>query len=83
MSRNNRTQWLIDIKNFRDKWRKKVGYKYDNTVFDRPDLKWTQTSYIQVQMHPYDRYFYDLSLLRNLVRANLIFCEGPWVVVVI
>ena len=29
------------------------------TAYDVPELKWTQTSYIQPQMHPYDRLFFD------------------------
>ena len=33
--------------------------KDDRTIFDDEKLKWTQTSYVSTQMHPYDLYFYD------------------------
>ena len=32
---------------------------YNGSIYDVPELRWTQTSYIQPQMHPYDRYFFD------------------------
>ncbi|MFZ0806819.1 MAG: formylglycine-generating enzyme family protein, partial [Candidatus Sulfotelmatobacter sp.] len=35
----------------------RVGY--DGSQYDRPELKWTQRSYIQPQMMIEDRYFYD------------------------
>ena len=28
-------------------------------VFGTPALSWTATAYLQTQMHPFDRYFYD------------------------
>ena len=35
---------------------------FTGIAFDDAQLKWTQTSYIQPQMHPYDRYFFDPNL---------------------
>ncbi len=32
---------------------------YDASQYDRPELLWTQTSFIQPQMMMHDRYFYD------------------------
>jgi gamma-glutamyl hercynylcysteine S-oxide synthase len=31
----------------------------DVAIYDRPELKWTQSSYVQPQMMIHDRYFYD------------------------
>lgn len=31
----------------------------NDSLFDTPALAWTKTAYITVQMHPYDKYFYD------------------------
>ena len=49
--------WLAALKKTRTESLAKVNYK--GGVFATPELAWTQTSYIQPQMHPYDRYFYD------------------------
>ena len=32
-----------------------------STAFDDPSLSWSQTSYVQAQMHPWDELFYNLS----------------------
>ena len=32
---------------------------FDATIYERADLAWTRTSYIQTQMHPFDRMFYE------------------------
>jgi hypothetical protein len=32
---------------------------FNGSIFEVPELKWTQTSYMQPQMHPYDKSFYD------------------------
>ena len=42
-------------------WRKAARNAtwYTGNGFADPQLMWTQTSYIQPQMHPYDRYFFD------------------------
>lgn len=50
-------QWLAGLKADREASLKNINYK--GGVFDTPELQWTQTSYIQPQMHPYDNFFYD------------------------
>jgi formylglycine-generating enzyme required for sulfatase activity len=49
--------WLADISHWRDERRIRVGY--DGSRCDRPEFKWTQSSFIQPQMMVQDRYFYD------------------------
>ncbi len=49
--------WLADIRHWRDERRIRVGY--DGSRYDRPEFKWTQSSFIQPQMMVQDRYFYD------------------------
>ena len=49
--------WLEALKKMRTESLAKVNYK--GGVFSKPELAWTQTNYMQPQMHPYDRYFYD------------------------
>ena len=49
--------WLADITRWRDERRIRIGY--DGSRYDWPELKWTQSSFIQPQMMVHDRYFYD------------------------
>jgi len=50
-------KWLADMKRWRMEYLKRIGY--DRTEYSRPELKWTQRSYLQPQMMIEDRYFYD------------------------
>jgi gamma-glutamyl hercynylcysteine S-oxide synthase len=49
--------WLDDITHWRSEMRLRAGYSSED--YDRPDLKWTQSSFIQPKMMVEDRYFYD------------------------
>ncbi|HEY4417447.1 MAG TPA: SUMF1/EgtB/PvdO family nonheme iron enzyme [Verrucomicrobiae bacterium] len=50
-------QWLGDLKRWRSNRLTKLDYQ--GTEYERPELKWTQSSFIQPQMMVEDRYFFD------------------------
>jgi hypothetical protein len=54
--------WLAQMKHMRARCQEQIGF--NGSAFEIPELKWTQTSYYQPQMHVYDRYFFD-PLLGN------------------
>jgi gamma-glutamyl hercynylcysteine S-oxide synthase len=49
--------WLKEMKMWRTEQLKRIGYS--DAEYLRPELKWTQSSYMQPQMMIEDRYFYD------------------------
>lgn len=49
--------WLNDVKHWRAERRIRIGY--DGSRYARPELEWTQSSFIQPQTMVQDRYFYD------------------------
>jgi len=49
--------WLADISHWRAERRVRAGY--DDAQYRRPELAWTQSSFVQPQMMVHDRYFYD------------------------
>jgi len=49
--------WLADIQHWRSERLIRIGY--DGSRYDLPELKWTQSSFLQPQMMVQDRYFYD------------------------
>jgi formylglycine-generating enzyme required for sulfatase activity len=49
--------WLDDITHWRTEMHIRAGYSARE--YERPELKWTQSSFIQPQMMVEDRYFYD------------------------
>lgn len=49
--------WLHDLQHWRGETRIRIGY--DGSQYERPELKWTQRSFIQPQMMIHDRYFFD------------------------
>ena len=46
-----------DIRHWRMERQIRIGY--DGSRYEMPELKWTQSSFIQPQMMVQDRYFYD------------------------
>ena len=50
-------QWLADISHWRMERRIRIGY--DDARYNLPELKWTQSEFIQPQMMVQDRDFYD------------------------
>ncbi len=61
--------WLEDIRHWRTEHLIRMGY--DGSEYERPDLKWTQSSFIQPQMMVHDRYFYDPVAQRYTVDRYL------------
>jgi hypothetical protein len=61
--------WLADIQHWRAENRLRMGY--DATQYQRPELLWTQTSFIQPQMMVHDRYFYDPAAQQYTVNRYL------------
>ena len=51
------THWLSEVKHWRAERLTRIGYS--GSEYDRPGLKWTQTSFVQPQMMVEERYFYD------------------------
>ena len=52
-----RSEWLADIRKYRDL--KLAQMNYNGSEYDRPELKWCQSAFVQSQMMVEDRYFYD------------------------
>lgn len=50
-------RWLRDLEHWRNERRIRIAY--DGSRYDMPELRWTQSSFIQPQMMVHDRYFYD------------------------
>lgn len=61
--------WLADIKHWRREELIRMGY--DGAEYSRPELRWTQSSFIQPQMMVEDRYFYDPVARRYTVDRYL------------
>jgi len=53
------SEWLAAMKGWQTAAR---GDWFTGAAYKDPQLKWTQTAYIQPQMHPYDRFFFDPTI---------------------
>jgi iron(II)-dependent oxidoreductase len=57
--------WLAYIQSWRREHLVRMGY--DPAQYERPELRWTQSSFIQPQMMIHDRFFYDAAAGRYTV----------------
>jgi gamma-glutamyl hercynylcysteine S-oxide synthase len=62
-------KWLEDIRHWRMEHWIRMGYQ--DSEYKRPELAWTQSSFIQPQMMVEDRYFYDVASHRYTVDRYL------------
>ncbi len=49
--------WLADVTHWRAEHRIRMGY--ESSAYERPELKWTQSSFVQPQVMMEDRFLYD------------------------
>jgi len=68
-TQNEHDSWLADIRHWREERLIRIGY--ENSRYDLPALKWTQSSFFQPQMMAEDRYFYDPVAHRYTVERYL------------
>lgn len=61
--------WLQALQQWRNA--KKAEIKYSGNLYDRPELKWTQSSFIQPQTMVEDRFFYDPATQKYTVDRYL------------
>lgn len=61
--------WLADIRHWRSEHLIRMGY--DSSEYERPELQWTQSSFVQPQMMVHDLYFYDRDQRRYTVDRYL------------
>jgi len=61
--------WIEDIRHWRAERLIRIGY--DGSQYDRPELAWTQASFVQPQMIVEDRYFYDPAMGKYTVDRYL------------
>src|SRR5690349_17727467 len=54
-----RSEWLNQIMQMRADTLASIGY--NGSIFDVNQLAWTQTAYLEPQLHPFDRFFYDFE----------------------
>ena len=50
-------KWIAAMQRWRTEYLKRI--EYDDSEYKRPELRWTQSSFMQPQMMVEDRYFYD------------------------
>jgi len=62
-------EWIEDIRHFRMERLIRAGY--DGSEYERPQLKWTQSSFVQPQMMMQDRFFYDPVARRYTIERYL------------
>jgi len=68
-SKSETDEWLADVRHWRMERRIRAGYF--GSEYDRQELKWTQSSFIQPQMMIHDRYFFDRASLEYTVDRYL------------
>ena len=49
--------WFADVTHWREEHRIRMGF--EPSAYERPELKWTQSSFVQPQVMMEDRYLYD------------------------
>ena len=61
--------WLKDVQHWRMERKIRIGYS--SSRYDRPEVQWAQSSFMQPQMMVQDRYFYDPAAGKYTVNRYL------------